>query len=220
MGLPRMCWSHCQLDLLPACILACGQGNDVYAWCKCAEWYLCLATPAFHTRESVSSCFTPALPSPYHTPHLLLQDDLTAELQCLLDEAGVDSVQALLPSRAREEAAARRPRTARVNTLKMSVAEALAWLRNPPPGQQQQRWKELVSELWVLLLMTCNLPAQLGAALGGLVGLGPLAVAPALLCGRCGLRQLEWNSCPVTFSRSSSCTDCPLLLRCSNSNLL
>lgn len=37
----------------------------------------------------------------------------------------------LLPS-GRAEPAASRPRSARVNTLKMSVQEALAWLRSPP----------------------------------------------------------------------------------------
>ncbi|GAB4818953.1 hypothetical protein N2152v2_005999 [Parachlorella kessleri] len=69
---------------------------------------------------------------------------LTTELQRLLDAAGVGSVQELLPSAAGATIAARRPRTTRVNTLKMTVAEALAWLRSPPAGEpQRERWQQL-----------------------------------------------------------------------------
>jgi hypothetical protein len=99
-----------------------------------------------------------------------VQEVLLTELQRLLDTAGVSKVQELLPSAACEDAGARRPRTARVNTLKMSVAEALAWLRAPPPGEKQaQRWRELVGGLvparcrstelrCAALRSCCNLP--------------------------------------------------------------
>eukprot|EP00887_Chlorella_sp_A99_P007726 scaffold20.g7726.t1 len=62
------------------------------------------------------------------------QDVLQRELKRLLDEAGVEAVAELLPAGAgaRGAAGAGRPRTARVNTLKMGVQEALAWLRSPP----------------------------------------------------------------------------------------
>jgi putative methyltransferase len=55
-------------------------------------------------------------------------DALRGALRQLLEEAGAADVASLLPA-----PAAPHPRTARVNALKMSPREALAWMRAPPP---------------------------------------------------------------------------------------
>lgn len=71
---------------------------------------------------------------------LKCETSLRMQLQRLLDDAGVDAVSALLPATALAEAAARHPRTARVNELKMSVDEALSWVREPP-HPHTRKWK-------------------------------------------------------------------------------
>ncbi|PRW56905.1 phosphoglucomutase PGM3 isoform B [Chlorella sorokiniana] len=68
--------------------------------------------------------------------------DLVAALQQLLSEAGVESAAELLPD---PGPMAPHPRTARVNTLKMSVEQALSWLRQPPP-EHRRKW-EAVGQL-------------------------------------------------------------------------
>ena len=47
--------------------------------------------------------------------------------------AGVEDVEALLGAKLQHLHKQQQPRSARVNTLKMSVPQALAWLRSPPP---------------------------------------------------------------------------------------
>ena len=60
------------------------------------------------------------------------QAELQQHLQELLAAAGVDSASELLT----QSITADWPRTARVNLLKMTVAEALSWLRSPPSPHQ------------------------------------------------------------------------------------
>lgn len=81
--------------------------------------------------------------STYHAGHcpLHVQADLAAALQQLLSEAGVDSAAELLPD---PGPSTPHPRTARVNTLKMSVEQALQWLRQPPP-EHRRKWEAVVS---------------------------------------------------------------------------
>ncbi len=69
---------------------------------------------------------------------------LEQELATMLAEAGVANARELISESAESAAAQRRPRSARVNTLKMSVAEALTWLRTPK-GKQHAKLADLVS---------------------------------------------------------------------------
>lgn len=66
-----------------------------------------------------------------------LQDKLASMLQ----EAGVEDARDLIA--AAPKGAHNRPRTARVNTLKMTVKEALAWLKSPP--FEGSRWAQKVT---------------------------------------------------------------------------
>ena len=52
--------------------------------------------------------------------------------------AGVEDVEALLSAEVQRVHEQQRPRTARVNTLKMAVADAVAWLSSPPPEHSSQ----------------------------------------------------------------------------------
>ncbi len=69
-----------------------------------------------------------------------MQADLKAAQHHLLDLAGVQSVAELLP---RPGPDTPHPRTARVNTLKMSVDEALQWMAQPPA--EHAAWAAVVS---------------------------------------------------------------------------
>ncbi len=62
-----------------------------------------------------------------------VQAELQEYLQDVLNEAGVEHVDELLSANIAKDW----PRTARVNLLKMSVEEALAWLRSPPLSHQK-----------------------------------------------------------------------------------
>jgi len=62
-----------------------------------------------------------------------VQAELQEYLQDVLTEAGVEHVDELLSANVAKDW----PRTARVNLLKISVAEALAWLRSPPLEHQK-----------------------------------------------------------------------------------
>ncbi len=62
-----------------------------------------------------------------------MQAELQEYLQDILTEAGVEHVDELLSANIAKDW----PRTARVNLLKISVAEALAWLRSPPLEHQK-----------------------------------------------------------------------------------
>ena len=73
---------------------------------------------------------------------LVLQAELQQHLQELLAAAGVSNASQLLTA----SIAATWPRTARVNLLKMTVAEALSWLRSPPIPHQ--KLAKLVSMFW------------------------------------------------------------------------
>ena len=64
---------------------------------------------------------------------LAAEPALQRELDAMLAKAGAASVAELLPAAGAAAAAAGRPRSARVNLLKMRVEEALDWLRDPPP---------------------------------------------------------------------------------------
>ena len=66
---------------------------------------------------------------------LSAQPALEQQLAAMLAEAGVAHARDLVKESAQSAAAQRRPRSARVNTLKMSVAEALSWLRTPKEKQ-------------------------------------------------------------------------------------
>ena len=57
---------------------------------------------------------------------------------------GVEDVEALLSSDVQRLHEQQRPRTARVNTLKMSVATALAWLSSPPPEHSSHAYEVLL----------------------------------------------------------------------------
>lgn len=73
-------------------------------------------------------------------PFPRMQADLKAAQQRLLDSAGVQTVAELLP---RPGPDTPHPRTARVNTLKMSVDEALRWMAQPPA--EHAKWAAAVS---------------------------------------------------------------------------
>lgn len=62
-----------------------------------------------------------------------MQAELKQYLQELLNEAGVEHVDELLTANIAKDW----PRAARVNLLKMSVDEALTWLRSPPSPHQK-----------------------------------------------------------------------------------
>ncbi len=62
-----------------------------------------------------------------------VQAELQEYLQDVLTEAGVEHVDELLSANIAKDW----PRTARVNLLKISVDEALAWLRSPPASHQK-----------------------------------------------------------------------------------
>lgn len=69
------------------------------------------------------------------------QEDLQSALRQLLADAGVQQASELMPHPGPDTP---HPRTARVNMLKMSVLEALAWLRQPPV-EHQHKWASAVS---------------------------------------------------------------------------
>lgn len=77
-----------------------------------------------------------------HPDTVVLQAELQQHLQELLAAAGVSNASQLLTA----SIAATWPRTARVNLLKMTVAEALSWLRSPPTPHQ--KLAKLVSMFW------------------------------------------------------------------------
>lgn len=56
----------------------------------------------------------------------------TAKKQVREVDAKTQTVEDLLPATLRQEAATR-PRSVRVNTLLLTVEDALAWLADPPP---------------------------------------------------------------------------------------
>lgn len=62
-----------------------------------------------------------------------VQAELQNYLQDILTEAGVEHVDELLSTNVAKDWA----RTARVNLLKISVDEALTWLRSPPSPHQK-----------------------------------------------------------------------------------
>lgn len=62
-----------------------------------------------------------------------VQAELQEYLQDVLNEAGVEHADELLSANIARDW----PRTARVNLLKISVEEALAWLRSPPLSDQK-----------------------------------------------------------------------------------
>lgn len=68
----------------------------------------------------------------------MFQAELQQYLRDLLKEAAVDHVEELLSANVAREW----HRTARVNLLKMTVAEALAWLQSPPAAYK--KWASLV----------------------------------------------------------------------------
>lgn len=90
-------------------------------------------------RASLLTVLQPSCMCALCSPALHLQADLRAALQRLLDAAGVQAVAELLP---RPGPDTPHPRTARVNTLKMSVEEALAWMAHPPP--EHAKWAVVV----------------------------------------------------------------------------
>lgn len=83
--------------------------------------------------------------SSFKSACLQVQAELQQGLQELLKEAAVEHVDELLSA----NIARGWHRTARVNLLKMTVAEALAWLRTPPA--LHKKWASLVSRLIRLL---------------------------------------------------------------------
>lgn len=68
----------------------------------------------------------------YLTQPDCLQPELQQHLQAILIQAGVEHVDELLTANLAKDW----PRTARVNLLKISVGEALTWLRSPPSPYQ------------------------------------------------------------------------------------
>lgn len=55
--------------------------------------------------------------------------------------AGVDDVEGLLSKDVQQALEQQRPRSARVNTLKMSVAQVVRWLSSPPPEYSSRAHK-------------------------------------------------------------------------------
>ena len=74
----------------------------------------------------------------FHGGPFAFQVELQQHLQDLLKEAGVEHVHELLSAHVAKDW----PRTARVNLLKMTIAEALAWVRVPPAAHK--KWAHLV----------------------------------------------------------------------------
>ena len=87
---------------------------------------------------------------------LCARQALEQQLAAMTAEAGVADARDLIRESSQSAAAQQRPRSARVNTLKMSVAEALSWLRTPK-GKGSTTAAELVGAL----LLICSLTADL-----------------------------------------------------------
>ena len=83
-------------------------------------------------RELLWSSETLQPSGPAERAILALEKPLRDALTTLLRDAGVRDVNEMLPAVKLAAAAADRPRTARVNELKMSVNDALEWLQSPP----------------------------------------------------------------------------------------
>lgn len=73
---------------------------------------------------------------------LSMRQTLQGQLAAMKAKAGVAHARDLIKQSTQSAAAQHRPRSARVNTLKMSVAEALTWLRTP--RKQSAKFAELV----------------------------------------------------------------------------
>jgi len=69
-----------------------------------------------------------------------LEKALKDYLNAILKDAGTTDINELLPAVKLAAAAAERPRTARVNVLKLSIHDALECLRNPPSDQKNKNW--------------------------------------------------------------------------------
>lgn len=107
---------------------------------------LCLVLRSVYTcrlHASSSDCYTESYSdsicqSSFKCACLHVQAELQQYLRDLLKEAAVEHVEELLPANVAREWR----RTARVNLLKMTVAEALTWLRSPPAVHK--KWASLV----------------------------------------------------------------------------
>jgi putative methyltransferase len=80
---------------------------------------------------------------------LSLEDPLKQALATILKEAGTTDINELLPAVKLAAAAADRPRTARVNVLKISIKDALESLRNPPDYQDNKKWAKVTAAVTV-----------------------------------------------------------------------
>ncbi|KAG7671161.1 hypothetical protein Ndes2526B_g02378 [Nannochloris sp. 'desiccata'] len=72
-----------------------------------------------------------------------LETALKGSLDAILEDAGTTDINELLPAVKLAAAAAERPRTARVNILKISIQDALEWLHNPPDYQNNRKWAKI-----------------------------------------------------------------------------
>lgn len=135
----------------------------------------CGGTGLLWILDSFPACLrVPPPPSPRVCVHRFwLQADLADALQQLLDAAGVQSAAELLPHPGPHTP---HPRTARVNTIKMSVQEALDWLRAPPP--EHRKWAAVVS--WARLCLPSSPPHLPSLSLA--CPTPARHPAPALLC--------------------------------------
>jgi 25S rRNA (cytosine2278-C5)-methyltransferase len=84
---------------------------------------------------------------------LSLETPLKEALESILTEANTIDVHELLPAVKLAAAAAERPRTARVNQLKISIEDALEILRNPPSSYQHssnsKKWAKITAAVSV-----------------------------------------------------------------------
>ena len=80
---------------------------------------------------------------------LALETPLKEALNAILEDANTADVNDLLPAVKLAAAAAQRPRTARVNQLKISIEDALDWLRKPPSLHKNQKWTKACAAVTV-----------------------------------------------------------------------
>ena len=153
-----------------------------------------------------------------------LKVPLQSMLQTILGEADTEDIKDLLPAVRMAAAAANRPRTARVNELKMSIEDALAWIRSPPP-QHLHKWGKY-SHPSSGVTVDAHLPELLNFPPGAdlhdhpLVTNGSLILQSKASCmtARALAPQPGWKVIDACAAPGNKTTHVAALLRSSNSN--
>ncbi len=154
-----------------------------------------------------------------------VQAELQEYLQDILNEAGVEHVDELLSANIAKDW----PRTARVNLLKISVAEALAWLRSPP--LEHQKLATLVHCITVLCDVlqhapqkskqyVCALSKQSSKTACGMqrmqlveaLMLRTIKIEVARIADACRATRQQWMSCCQMYCYSQLALICMITL--------